>query len=189
MAQNDMLKRYLDAGIAFTQMTRARAEEIISELVKAGEIQRDQVQSQVDELIERSRKNTDQLVALVRQEVAAQFSQLPVATKDDLKSLERWLSERLSGAVGRASSARPSTRSAGKSAAAKRAAGGTAKAVKSTAAKRTAPAKSAAAKTTKAAKSTTAKASGAAKSTTAKATKSAKKTAKKASPSSTSSGA
>ena len=38
MAQNDMLKRYLDAGIAFTQMTRAKAEEIVKDLVKRGDI-------------------------------------------------------------------------------------------------------------------------------------------------------
>jgi polyhydroxyalkanoate synthesis regulator phasin len=204
MAQNDMLKRYLDAGIAFTQMTRARAEEIITELVKAGEIQRDQVQSQVDELIERSRRNTDQLVALVRQEVTNQFSQLPLATKDDLKSLERWLSDKLGGAVGRASSARSSTRSpssAGKPAAATRPAStATNKALsaKSAATKRPAAASTKAAKaakgtTTKAtrsAKSTTAKASTSVRSTTAKTAKAAKKTtAKKASPSGTGSGA
>ena len=41
MAQNDMLKRYLDAGIAFTQMTRTRAEDIVKELVSAGEVQRE----------------------------------------------------------------------------------------------------------------------------------------------------
>src|ERR1700730_15316183 len=94
MAQNDILKRSLDAGIAFTQMTRAKAEEIVKELVTAGEVQRDQMQSQVDEIIERSRRNTDQLLALVRQEVSAQFAQLGLVTKEDLESLARRLGER-----------------------------------------------------------------------------------------------
>ncbi|MEY2477519.1 MAG: hypothetical protein QOG87_2834, partial [Actinomycetota bacterium] len=44
MAQNDMLRRYLDAGMAFTQLTRARAEAIVKDLVKAGELQREQTQ-------------------------------------------------------------------------------------------------------------------------------------------------
>ena len=52
MAQRDLLKRYLDAGMAFTAMSKTRAEAIVRELVRAGEIQRDQVQSQVDELLE-----------------------------------------------------------------------------------------------------------------------------------------
>src|ERR1700730_9875699 len=95
MAQTDMLRQYLDAGIAFTQMTRARAEEIVKELVKAGEVQREQVQTQVDDLVERSRRNTDQLLTMVRNEVSSQFSQLGLATRDELRSLERRLSDRL----------------------------------------------------------------------------------------------
>ena len=39
MAQNDVLKRALDAGMAFTHTTRERAEALVGELVKAGEIQ------------------------------------------------------------------------------------------------------------------------------------------------------
>jgi polyhydroxyalkanoate synthesis regulator phasin len=100
MAQNDMLKRYLDAGIAFTQMTRAKAEEIVKDLVTAGEVQRDQMQAQVDELIERSRHNTEQLLDMVRQEVTSQFAQLGLVTKDDLESLARRLGERF-GVPGR----------------------------------------------------------------------------------------
>src|SRR4051812_17085925 len=88
MPQNDMLKRYLDAGIAFTQMTRARAEGIVKELVKAGEIQRDQTQERVDELMDRSRKNTEQLLQLVRSEIRQQFSAMGLATQDDIRRIE-----------------------------------------------------------------------------------------------------
>jgi polyhydroxyalkanoate synthesis regulator phasin len=88
MPQNDMLKRYLDAGIAFTQMTRARAEGIVKDLVKAGEVQRDQTQERVDELMDRSRKNTEQLLELVRAEVRQQFSAMGLATKDDIQRIE-----------------------------------------------------------------------------------------------------
>ena len=40
MSKRDAYQRYLDAGIAFTQMTRSRAEELVQELVKSGEVQR-----------------------------------------------------------------------------------------------------------------------------------------------------
>lgn len=85
MAQNDMLKRYLDAGVAFTDMTRARAKGIIDDLVKSGEIQRDQAQSRVEELVERSRRNTETLVDLVRKQV----STMGLATKADITRLEK----------------------------------------------------------------------------------------------------
>jgi polyhydroxyalkanoate synthesis regulator phasin len=95
MAQRDLLRRYLDAGVAFTAMTKSRAEDIAKELLKAGEIQRDQVQSQVDEIIERSRRNSDHLVALVRKEVTAQLTDLASTLRDEIRSLER----RLGGAA------------------------------------------------------------------------------------------
>jgi len=95
MAQRDLLKRYLDAGMAFTAMTKSRAEGIVRELVRAGEISRDQVQGQVDELIERSRRNTDHLVALVRKEVTSQLADASTALRDEFRALER----RLNGAV------------------------------------------------------------------------------------------
>src|SRR5579859_7961597 len=93
MAQTDVLKRYIDAAVAFTQMTRTRAEDVVKELVKAGELQRDQVQAQVDDLIERSRRSTERLVEVVRTEVSAQFSELGLATRDDLQSLEQRVRE------------------------------------------------------------------------------------------------
>jgi polyhydroxyalkanoate synthesis regulator phasin len=89
MAENDMLRRYLDAGMAFTQLTRARAEAIVKDLVKAGELQREQTQDRVEELLDRSRKNTDQLLDVVRKEIRQQLSALGVATKDDIARLER----------------------------------------------------------------------------------------------------
>jgi polyhydroxyalkanoate synthesis regulator phasin len=75
MAENDMLKRYLEAGMAFTQMTRSRAEAIVKDFVHAGEVQREQAQDRVEELVERSRKNTDALLALVRKEIRAQLDE------------------------------------------------------------------------------------------------------------------
>jgi hypothetical protein len=42
MAQNDIFKKYLDAGLAFTALTQARAEALVKDLVKAGEVQADQ---------------------------------------------------------------------------------------------------------------------------------------------------
>jgi polyhydroxyalkanoate synthesis regulator phasin len=88
MPENETLKRYLDAGMAFTQLTRARAEEIVKDLVKRGELRREQVQEQVDELLDRSRQNTEMLVGMVRKEISDQLGNLGLATKDDIKRLE-----------------------------------------------------------------------------------------------------
>ena len=56
MAQNDLLKRYIDAGVSFTALTQSRAEALVQDLVKAGELQADQAREAVVDLLERSRK-------------------------------------------------------------------------------------------------------------------------------------
>jgi polyhydroxyalkanoate synthesis regulator phasin len=81
MAQNDTLRRYLDAGIAFTQLTRSRAEAIVKDLVHTGEIQREHAQDRVEELIDRSRKNTEALVDMIRKEIRTQLSALGVPAR------------------------------------------------------------------------------------------------------------
>ena len=88
MPQSDIWKRYLDAGVEFSNMTRARAESIVKELVKAGEVQREQRQQRIEELLSRSRKNTEDLMTVVRKELDQRLSALGVATKADLAKLE-----------------------------------------------------------------------------------------------------
>ena len=48
MAQSNALKKYLDAGIAFTNMTQAKAEALVKDLVKTGEVQTEQAQAAVE---------------------------------------------------------------------------------------------------------------------------------------------
>ena len=93
MAQNDLLKRYLDAGVAFTQLTQAKAEEIVRDLVRAGEVQTDDARKRVEELVERSRQSTEGIVALVRSEVQTQVSKLGLVPKSELDAVKRELSQ------------------------------------------------------------------------------------------------
>lgn len=89
MAQNDVFKRYLDVGAAFTQMTQKRAEAIVSEFVTAGEVQAAQAAQAVQDLIDRSRATTEALVSQVRDEVASQVKALGLATSSDIDRLEK----------------------------------------------------------------------------------------------------
>ncbi len=75
MASNERIRKYLDAGTVLGQVSRGRAEEIVRELVNAGDIQRSQAQEWVDNLVERSRKTSEQVLELVRHEVATQLEQ------------------------------------------------------------------------------------------------------------------
>lgn len=143
MAQNPLIKRYLDAGMAFTAMTQSRAEAIVKELVKAGEVQAQRTEELVNQLVDRSRQNTDRLLDVVRREVRDQIASLGLATKADIDRLERKLATQ-----GGASAAK---KSAGKKAAVKKAgakkAGAKKATAKKSAAKKSAAKKSAATRT------------------------------------------
>ena len=99
MAQTDALKKYLDAGMAFTALTRARAEQVVKDLVAAGELQRSQAKEAIDDLIERSNKNGETLAEQVRKEVDSQLASLGLVRKGDLERLEAELAE-LKGMAG-----------------------------------------------------------------------------------------
>ena len=83
MAKNPLIKRYLDAGMAFTQMTQSRAEAIVKDLVKQGEVKSKQAEGLIEELIERSRANTEGLLEMVRTEVRDQLVSLGLLDADD----------------------------------------------------------------------------------------------------------
>ncbi len=109
MAEADPLRKYVEAGIAFTQLTKARAEAIVRELVKAGDVHREQAQDSVEELLDRSRKSTEGIAWLVRREIEKQLSSMGFATRDEVDKLEARIDGRLAAmAAAGAPAAKPS---------------------------------------------------------------------------------
>ncbi|MGH9192430.1 MAG: phasin family protein [Acidimicrobiales bacterium] len=167
----------LDAGMTFTAMTQARAEELIRDLVRAGEVQAEQAQSVIDELVDRSRRNSERLIDAVRTEIRQQMASLGLATKGDVERLERHIADVAAAqgtrrAATRKAPARKATKAArksgGRTAGAKKT-GAKKAGAKKTGAKKTGAKKTGAKKTTKATSSS--KASRASKTTRARSTR------------------
>jgi polyhydroxyalkanoate synthesis regulator phasin len=152
MARDDRLKKVQGVGADFLETARAKAEEFLREMSRAGGDTQGRAQGALDDLVVGGKKSTEQFVAAVRKEVQQQLGALGLATKADLAALER----RLSGRAGSASAAKAPTRTAGASKPAAKAAGSSAKkgtaankgaaAKKGATAKKAAPRKAAAAK-------------------------------------------
>ena len=119
MAQNDVLKRYIDTGLAFTALTQARAEALVKDLVKAGEVQADQARSAAADLVERSRKNSEKLVEAVRREVKQQITSLGLVSKADLDKAEARIASLVSTAAAPVRAAAKKAPSVGKATAKK----------------------------------------------------------------------
>jgi polyhydroxyalkanoate synthesis regulator phasin len=92
MAQSPDWKQLLEAGMQFTEMRRSQAKRIAQDLASRGQIARDQLSGTVDELLDMSRRRTEDLRKIVQKEVQRQVSALGVATKEDLARVERRLS-------------------------------------------------------------------------------------------------
>jgi len=84
-------RRVLETGMQFTELRRSQARAIVSDLVAQGHLARDQMTSAVDEVLEMSRRRSEELRRLVQNEVQRQLGSLGLATKADLVALERRL--------------------------------------------------------------------------------------------------
>jgi len=89
MAQIDIVQRLLDAGADFSQVTQRNAERLVKQLVEAGDLQVDQAQKAVNDLVEQGRKSRERLRKLIDREVQATVSRMGLATKADVRRLER----------------------------------------------------------------------------------------------------
>jgi polyhydroxyalkanoate synthesis regulator phasin len=143
VAAKDGFQKYLDAGIAFTNLTRAKAEELVQELVQNGEFQSGDARARVDELLERSRKGREAFAAQVRKEVTHQLESVGITSLEDLAQQVAAVIGRTAEA-GKAATSRTAKKAPAKKAAAKKAAAKKAPAKKAAAKK--APAKKAPAK-------------------------------------------
>jgi polyhydroxyalkanoate synthesis regulator phasin len=127
-------KRALDTGAHFTEVRRSQARKLAADLVSQGQLARNQVGAYVDDLVERSKRTSEQLRAIVRTEVERQLGVIGVATTRDLDALERRLRAANSAKSTRGAGTKPAVKAAAKRAPAKKTAS---KAAKKPAAKRT----------------------------------------------------
>ncbi|MEK7426560.1 MAG: hypothetical protein AAB131_22280 [Actinomycetota bacterium] len=74
MAPHTIVKKMLDAGVQFTEMSQSSAEKLVSEFVKAGQLRKKDAGKTVQELVDRGRSSTEQLLSVVQSEVAKQLA-------------------------------------------------------------------------------------------------------------------
>ncbi|MGB7051166.1 MAG: histone H1-like repetitive region-containing protein [Acidimicrobiales bacterium] len=154
--EKDIFQRYLDAGIAFTNLTRARAEELVEELIQGGELQGADAKARVEDLLERSRRGRAAFVEQVRREVDHQLDALGVTSLEDLAHQVAEVLSRTAETGRKAAKKRTGKKTGGKKALAKKALAKKSTAKKAAAKKSTA--KKAAAKKSTAKKAGTKKA-------------------------------
>jgi polyhydroxyalkanoate synthesis regulator phasin len=91
MPQATDWKRALETGMQFTELRRSQARAIVSDLVAQGHLAREHMTAAVDEVVEMSRRRSEELRKMVQKEVQRQLGSVGLATKADLAALERRL--------------------------------------------------------------------------------------------------
>jgi polyhydroxyalkanoate synthesis regulator phasin len=83
----DAVRKYVEAGR--DALTPQRAEELARALVREGQVRTDQAARLARDLLDWSRKSSEQLRDSIGREVSRQISRSGLATKEDLEPLKR----------------------------------------------------------------------------------------------------
>lgn len=85
----DEIRRMALFTSGVVELTRNRAETIVRDLIKSGDLPGSQAGQAVRDLMERSRQNRTEILNLVRSEIRSQVEGVGLASKRDVERLER----------------------------------------------------------------------------------------------------
>ncbi len=92
----ETLDKLMMAGMGAMSMTKEKAEKIFDEAVKKGMAEKDHKSGFVKELLDNADKARKELEKIVSDQIHKTLSQMPLATKDDIKRLEHKIDQLLS---------------------------------------------------------------------------------------------
>ena len=85
----DEIRRVVLITTGVVELTRNRAEAIVRDLIKSGELSGGQATQTVKDLMERSKQNRTEILNLVSSEMRNQVQAIGLASKRDIERLER----------------------------------------------------------------------------------------------------
>ncbi|MFH1037123.1 MAG: polyhydroxyalkanoate synthesis regulator [PVC group bacterium] len=89
----DLIKKTMYMGLGLAYLTKEKVEEISRELVKKGELSEREGRDLVDDLAKKSEEAKKALDKRIDRIIKDTLDRLNVATKDDLKALEKKLTK------------------------------------------------------------------------------------------------
>jgi len=87
----DLVKKGILLGLGAAELTREKAETLVDELIKRGELAQKERTSAIEELFDHARRAQDELLGRVRGAVERTVAELGLPTKADLAKLEERL--------------------------------------------------------------------------------------------------
>jgi len=88
-----LLRKACLLGLGAMVLTREKAEQLLSDLARSSEVLTGQQTDAVSELLSKGEKGRDRLESRLAEELAGVLAHTNLATKDDVKRLERKIDE------------------------------------------------------------------------------------------------
>ncbi len=82
-----LFERSFLAGIGLLSMTHEKAQKVVDELIRRGEVQRDDAKEWVEQLAQRGDEERQAIHKLIHDEVRSALDELGLATKQDVQDL------------------------------------------------------------------------------------------------------
>ena len=90
---DQLLKKLVLSGIGVLALTQEKIEEVVEELAKKGEIAWGEKEGLLAELIEKGKKQREEIERKIKKKVEEVISQVNIATKEDIERLEKKIDE------------------------------------------------------------------------------------------------
>ena len=89
----DIIKKAMLLGLGVLSLTKEKAEELVDDLIKRGEVAREERFKMVDKLLKEAEKQEEELVRKISETVQKVITDIGLPTKKDLDEISKRLEE------------------------------------------------------------------------------------------------
>ncbi len=89
----DIISKAINLGFGALIVTKENVEELIDEMVKKGEIGKDEAKTQVNELFKKLSSSKQEIVSMIEKIVENVLHKLDIPTRNELQQMQKKLEE------------------------------------------------------------------------------------------------
>jgi polyhydroxyalkanoate synthesis regulator phasin len=89
----DIINKVINLGFGALIVTKENVEELIDEMVKKGEIKKDEAKAQVNELLKKVSSSKQEIVSMIEKIVENVLHKLDIPTRNELQQMQKKLEE------------------------------------------------------------------------------------------------
>ncbi len=89
----DRIKKAMLLGLGLISLTKEKAEEIVDDLIKRGEVSREEKFKMMDELLREAERKEEELTGKINETVQKTITQIGLVSKKDLEAISERLAE------------------------------------------------------------------------------------------------